>query len=254
MTARDDKPARLDKAPETIEGMFDAIAGRYDALNHLLSAGLDRSWRRRAVRALALTGTERVLDVCTGTGDLAIATARQARHVIGVDFSGEMLRLGRDKVRVASLETRVALARGDAMRLPFPDDSFDAATIAFGIRNVLDPVRAGAELGRVLRPGGRLAILEFGLPALPGLRQAYGWYFRAVLPRVGRLVSRHTNAYSYLPASVEQFPSGDEFVALLGRAGFRNAEARPLAAGAVWLYIARNDGARVPDRVGTPAQ
>ncbi len=254
MTARDDKPVRLDKAPETIEGMFDAIAGRYDALNHLLSAGLDRGWRRRAVRALALTGTERVLDVCTGTGDLAIATARHARQVVGVDFSWEMLRLGLDKVRAASLGRRVALARGDAMRLPFPDASFDAATIAFGIRNVVDPVRAAAELRRVLRPGGRLAILEFGLPALPGLRQAYGWYFRAVLPRVGRLVSRHTDAYSYLPASVEQFPSGDDFVTLLGRAGFRDAEARPLAAGAVWLYIARNDGARGDSRVGTQAQ
>jgi len=254
MTARDDQPVRLDKAPQTIEGMFDAIAGRYDTLNHLLSAGLDRGWRRRAVRALALTGRERVLDVCTGTGDLAIATARQAQQVIGVDFSAEMLRLGLEKVRAASLGVRVALARGDAMRLPFPDASFDAATIAFGIRNVLDPVCAGAELHRVLRPGGRLAILEFGLPALPGLRQAYGWYFRAVLPRVGRLVSRHTDAYSYLPASVQQFPSGAEFVALLGRAGFRDAQARPLAAGAVWLYVARKDAVRRPDPLGTPAQ
>jgi demethylmenaquinone methyltransferase / 2-methoxy-6-polyprenyl-1,4-benzoquinol methylase len=255
MTGRDDDaPARLDKAPETIAGMFDAIAGRYDALNHLLSAGLDRGWRRRAVRALALTGTERVLDVCTGTADLAIATARHARQVVGVDFSSEMLRLGLDKVRGASLGTRVALARGDAMRLPFPDASFDAATIAFGIRNVADPVLAGAEIRRLLRPGGRLAILEFGVPAMPGLRQAYGWYFRAVLPRVGRLVSRHAYAYSYLPASVEQFPSGHEFVALLGRAGFPGATAQPLAAGAVWLYVARNGAPSAADGRGTPAQ
>jgi len=219
--------------------MFDAIAGRYDALNHLLSVGLDRGWRRRAVGALGLSGRERVLDVCTGTADLAMAIAARARHVVGVDFSGEMLRLGLQKVRAASLATRVALARGDAMRLPFPDASFDAATIAFGIRNVLDPVQAAAEIRRVLRPGGPLAILEFGSPTMPGLQQIYGWYFRAVLPRIGRLISRHHDAYSYLPESVQQFPSGPEFAALLGRAGFSDVAARSLAAGAVWLYVAR---------------
>ncbi len=229
----------LDKAPATIAGMFDAIAGRYDALNHLLSAGLDYGWRRRAVRALALTGAERVLDVCTGTGDLAIATARGARQVVGVDFSGEMLRLGLAKIRATPFAPRIALARGDAMRLPLPDASFDAATIAFGIRNVTDPVAAAREIRRVLRPGGRLAILEFGSPTLPGLRQVYGWYFRAVLPRIGRLVSHHQDAYSYLPASVQQFPSGPVFAALLGRAGFVDVSPTPLAAGAVWLYTAR---------------
>ncbi len=229
----------VDKSPAAIAGMFDAIAGRYDALNHVLSAGLDYGWRRRAVRALALSGQERVLDVCTGTADLAIAIAPRARQVVGVDFSGEMLRLGRDKVRAGPLSTKITLARGDAMRLPFADASFDAATIAFGIRNVLDPAEAGAEIRRVLRPGGRLAILEFGSPTAPGLRQLYGWYFRAVLPRIGRLVSRHDDAYSYLPASVQQFPSGPAFAALLERAGFGAVAPRPLAAGAVWLYVAR---------------
>jgi demethylmenaquinone methyltransferase/2-methoxy-6-polyprenyl-1,4-benzoquinol methylase len=229
----------VDKSPAAIAGMFDAIAGRYDALNHLLSAGLDYGWRRRAVRALALSGEERVLDVCTGTADLAIAAASRARQVVGVDFSGEMLRLGLEKVRAASLAGRIVLARGDAMRLPLADVSFDAATIAFGIRNVLDPLQAASEIRRVLRPGGRLAILEFGSPTTPGLRQMYGWYFRAVLPRIGRLVSRHTDAYSYLPASVQQFPAGPSFAALLERAGFADVASRPLAAGAVWLYVAR---------------
>ena len=244
----------VDKSPAAIAGMFDAIAGRYDALNHLLSAGLDRGWRRRAVRALALSGRERVLDVCTGTADLAIAVAASARQVVGVDFSGEMLRLGLDKVRAASLSARIALARGDAMHLPFPAASFDAATIAFGIRNVLDPVRAATEIRRVLRPGGTLAILEFGSPTIPGLRQVYGWYFRAVLPRIGRLVSRHHDAYSYLPASVQQFPSGPEFAEFLRRAGFSDVTPRPLAAGAVWLYIARNAPATGHSAPLTPVQ
>jgi demethylmenaquinone methyltransferase/2-methoxy-6-polyprenyl-1,4-benzoquinol methylase len=233
--------------------MFDAIAGRYDALNHLLSAGLDRGWRRRAVRALSLSGQERVLDVCTGTADLAIATAARAR-VVGVDFSGEMLRLGLEKVRAASLSARIVLARADAMRLPFPDASFDAATIAFGIRNVLDPVAAGAEIRRVLRPGGRLAILEFGSPTMPGLRQAYGWYFRHVLPRIGRLVSRHHDAYAYLPASVQQFPSGPAFATLLGQAGFTDVAPNALAAGAVWLYVAGKGASHATRPTGTPVQ
>ncbi len=229
----------VDKSPGAIAGMFDAIAGRYDALNHLLSAGLDRGWRRRAVRALELTGSERVLDVCTGTADLALGLAARTRRVVGLDFSAEMLRLGQAKVRAASQSGRLVLARGDAMHLPFPDASFDAATIAFGIRNVLDPTAAARELARVLRPGGRLAILEFGAVTVPGLRQAYGWYFRVILPRIGRLVSRHTDAYSYLPTSVEQFPSGAAFAALLTRAGFEDVRPRPLAAGAVWLYVGR---------------
>ena len=243
----------VDKSPAAIAGMFDAIAGRYDALNHLLSAGLDHGWRRRAVRALSLSGQERVLDVCTGTADLAIATAARARQVVGLDFSGEMLRLGLEKVRAASLSARIVLTRGDAMRLPFPDASFDAATIAFGIRNVLDPVAAGVEIRRVLRPGGRLAILEFGSPTMPGLRQAYGWYFRHVLPRIGRLVSRHHDAYAYLPASVQQFPSGPAFGALLGQAGFTDVAPQALAAGAVWLYVARKGGSHAPP-TGTPVQ
>jgi demethylmenaquinone methyltransferase / 2-methoxy-6-polyprenyl-1,4-benzoquinol methylase len=242
--------AALDKSPAAIAGMFDAIAGRYDALNHLLSGGLDRSWRRAAVRALALGGSERVLDVCTGTGDLAMALARRARQVLGVDFSGEMLRLGLDKVRAASVSGRIALARGDAMRLPCANESFDAATIAFGIRNVLDPEAVVAEIRRVLRPGGRLAILEFGSPTAPVFRQAYGWYFRAVLPRIGRLVSRHGDAYSYLPASVEQFPSGQAFADLLRRAGFNDVTARPLTFGTVWLYV----GTHGAVRARTPAQ
>lgn len=236
----------LDKAPSRIAGMFDAIAGRYDLLNTLLSAGLDRYWRRRAIRSLALTGRERLLDVCTGTADVAIGAAIEApgaARVVGVDFAGAMLAHGREKIGAAGLAARVQLIRGDATALPVADQSVDALTIAFGIRNVQVTDAACREIRRVLRPGGRVAILEFGLPAVPGLRQLYAWYFLKVLPRVGRLVSRHGGAYSYLPASVGAFPWGREFVDLLTAAGLSEATGRPLTLGVVYLYNARR-----PDR------
>ena len=225
--------------------MFDAIARRYDTLNHLLSAGLDRRWRKRAIRELRLSGSERVLDVCTGTADLAIEAATspsgRAREVVGVDFAGAMLGIGLEKVRRARLGASVRLVRGDATRLPVPDASFDAAMIAFGIRNVVDPAQGARELARALRPGGRLAILEFGMPRRRVLGAAYRWYFRVVLPRIGRLISRHGDAYSYLPASVAEFPSDAAFVQLLEETGFSSVRAVPLALGVVYLYSARRD-------------
>jgi demethylmenaquinone methyltransferase/2-methoxy-6-polyprenyl-1,4-benzoquinol methylase len=229
----------VDKSPATVAGMFDAIAARYDLLNTVLSAGLDRYWRRRAIRALRLTGQERLLDVCTGTADVAMAGARAARgaqRVIGVDFAGAMLARGRAKVREAGLDSRVLLVRGDAMALPVADASVDAVTIAFGIRNVQQPEVACTELRRALRAGGRLAILEFGLPVVPAVRPAYLWYFTHVLPRVGRAVSRHTHAYDYLPQSVSTFPWGEGFARILRAAGFLHVEARPLSLGIVYLY------------------
>jgi len=230
------------KQPERIAGMFDAIAPRYDVLNHLLSAGLDYGWRRRAVRELGLTGRERVLDMCTGTGDLAIAAVTaghgRAAAVIGIDFAAEMLRLGAAKVRAAGLGDRIHLARGDATRVPLPDDSCDAAMVAFGIRNVLDPARACREFARILRRGGRLAVLECGTPTTRGFREVYSWYFRAVLPRVGRLISKHGDAYAYLPASVAQFPPPPVFMDLLRTAGFSDVRHIPLTLGTVSLYVA----------------
>jgi demethylmenaquinone methyltransferase/2-methoxy-6-polyprenyl-1,4-benzoquinol methylase len=158
--------------------------------------------------------------------------------VFGVDFSGEMLRLGLAKIRSAGLDARIHLARGDAARIPLADASCDAALVGFGIRNVADPAAVCREFARVLRPGGRLAILEFGSPALPGLRTVYGWYFRSVLPRIGRWVSRHHEAYSYLPASVAQFPVPALFTAMVRAAGFRSVRHVRLALGIVSLFLA----------------
>lgn len=233
------------KEPARIAGMFDAIARRYDTLNHLLSAGFDRRWRRRAVDELRLTGAERVLDVCTGTADLAIeAVSRrsgQAGQVVGLDFAGAMLEIGLDKIRRARLAGRVRLVRGDATRLPLADGSFDAAMVAFGIRNVADLDRGCRELHRVLRPGGQLAVLEFGMPRVPGLAWLYRSYFRHILPRIGRLVSRHADAYAYLPASVAEFPSDQAFADVLRGAGFSSVRCVRMAVGAVYLYLARRD-------------
>jgi len=173
-----------DKRPDRISGMFDAIAPRYDLLNHLLSAGLDIRWRAKAVNALALRGGETVLDLCTGTGDLAIAVATRPPGidlVVGVDRSGEMLRISREKLARQRLDGRVRLVQGDATCLPLGAGSVDAATVAFGIRNVQHPESAFAEAFRVLRPGGRFAILEFGLPRMWAVRRAYLAYFHHVL-------------------------------------------------------------------------
>lgn len=232
----------LSKTAPRIAGMFDAIAGRYDLLNHVLSAGIDRRWRKRAIRSLALRGGERVLDVCTGTADLAIEAVRArpaAKAVVGVDFAAAMLRVGHGKIARGGLAGRIALVRGDAMQIPLADRSVDAVTIAFGIRNVENPAAACAELHRVVKPGGRIAILEFAVPTMPGVRALYLWYFNHVLPRIGRVVSRHNAAYEYLPASVGAFASPGEFVTILRHQGFSEIAADPLTFGVVFLYTAR---------------
>src|SRR5260221_4691309 len=220
--------------------MFDAIAKRYDLLNHLLSAGLDVRWRARAIREAQLAPDARVLDLCTGTADLAIAAVDAASNarVVGVDFADAMLRVGLDKLRGRALDRQIALVRGDATAIPVRDGWADAATIGFGIGNVAQPDAALKELARVVKPGGRLVILEFGEPIIPGIRALYNWYFRFVLPQLGRMVSKHQSAYSYLPASVGTFPPPREFAATISSHGFTGVRPVPLTLGIVYLYIA----------------
>lgn len=230
-----------DKSPQRIASMFDAIAARYDFLNHFLSVGLDRRWRRRAIAELQLGANARVLDLCTGTADLAIeaATAGRAVNVLGIDFAGVMLQHARQKLRARRLDNVITLVRGDATRIPVRDQWADAATIGFGIRNVAQPDAALRELARVLKPGGRLAILEFGAPRIPGIRGMYNLYFRVVLPKLGRAVSKHETAYSYLPASVGTFPPPQAFAATISSHGFLEVKAVPLTFGIVYLYTAK---------------
>lgn len=221
--------------------MFDAIARRYDFLNHLLSAGLDVHWRRRALSALDLKHGESLLDVCTGTADVAIAAMRSRTppaRVIGVDFAGAMLAVARAKIARASLTKSIPLVRGDATGLPIRDGSVDAVTVTFGIRNVADPAAACREICRALGPRGRLAILEFSMPERAVLKMVYGVYFRRILPAIGRAISGHAGAYAYLPASVGSFPPPAQFAATLGAAGFSRVRAIPLTFGTVQLYLA----------------
>ena len=230
-----------DRSASRISAMFDAIAPRYDFLNHLLSAGIDHLWRRRAIRSLRLTGRETVLDLCTGTGDLAVE-ARQAApgaaRVLGVDFSGVMLELGLRKLHRRQLDSSILLVRGDAATIPAAEHSVDAVTIGFGIRNVEDRGAACREILRVLKPGGRLAILEFAMPTSPVVRQLYLSYFRHILPRVGAWISGHDSAYAYLPASVDAFEPA-AFMDLLRTSGFVDVAADSMTCASVFLYTAR---------------
>ncbi len=242
MASKDRQLIDLNKSPDKIAGMFDAIAGNYDLLNRLLSAGIDQRWRKLAIRSLRLSGRERVLDLCTGTADLAIAAldaSPGAARVVGVDFAGEMLRVGLQKSRRRALMPRLTLVRGDAANIPAASGSVNAVTVAFGIRNVQNTQQACNEIFRVLAPGGRVAVLEFAIPTTPGVRAAYLWYFNQVLPRIGRLISKHNAAYGYLPASVGAFATPDEFVTILRQSGFIEIQAVPLTLGIVYLYTAQ---------------
>jgi demethylmenaquinone methyltransferase/2-methoxy-6-polyprenyl-1,4-benzoquinol methylase len=221
--------------------MFSAIAPRYDFLNRLLSAGRDRAWRREAIRATALPREGHLLDICTGTADMALEAARQfpGAHIRGVDFSRPMISHGLAKVERANLTRRISLQVAPAEVLPFPDQSFDAATVAFGLRNVPDRLRGLREMHRVLRPGGRAVILEFTTPPSPLIRRMYLWYFQGVLPWIGRLVSGHPSAYAYLPASVADFPTPDGLAAWMREASFSEVSFRLLTAGIVAVHVGR---------------
>lgn len=228
----------VDKEAARIRGMFGAVAHRYDLLNHLLSGSLDRVWRRRLARSLELPAGARVLDLCAGTGDQALALNRRGHHVTAADFCLPMLALARPKFAHAAAP-RPSPIQADALALPFPTGRFDGATVSFGLRNVADLERALAELGRVLRPGGELGVLEFTVPARPLLRSLYLFYFRRFLPLLGGWVSGRPEAYRYLPESVLTFPQREAFVAKLAAAGFEAGRFASLSGGILALYRAR---------------
>lgn len=225
-----------DKA-RRVQAMFAAIAHRYDLVNRLHSLGRDQAWRRAAARAAALGPGEIAIDVACGTGDLTLALSRaKGGRVLGIDFVERMLRLAEAKTRGCGA-ANVRYAAGDALRLPLPAGCADAVTIAFGIRNVADPAAAIREFARVLRPGGRLVVLEFGLPTSEPLRAAYQFYFRHVLPRTASLLAGdRTRAYRYLPSSVNTFVSPQTMAGLLTEAGVREVSVRTLTFGVALLY------------------
>ncbi len=208
-------PVGVDKSAVRVRRMFGEIAGRYDFLNHLLSLGIDHYWRWRTVRRVPPRGESPLLDLCTGTGDLALAYAKRCRgktQILAADFCPEMLAIGRGKSLRARGGQRLSFIEADAQQLPFPSDHFQIVSIAFGLRNVADTDRGLREMIRVLQPGGRLAVLEFSLPERQPIRGIYNWYFRNVLPRIGQALSRNRwSAYDYLPASVSEFPCGRDW-------------------------------------------
>jgi len=217
--------------------MFNAIARRYDLLNHLLSGGVDVYWRRRALHAARHKHPQRVLDLATGTGDFALAAARLGpQQVVGIDMAVEMLRMGAAKVAAKGSSVRVDLLVGDAEQLPFQDNTFDMVTGAFGVRNFGHIPNGLAEAHRVLKPGGQLLVLDFCEPTAPLFRQLYLFYFHKVLPLIGGLLSGQRRAYAYLPRSVGAFPQGRAFVELLVAAGFSQAQYAPLTLGIAAVY------------------
>lgn len=220
-----------------VEAMFDAIAPRYDLLNRVLSAGIDRTWRKKAVAWLGEHQPRRILDVATGTADLAIeARSLEPEKIIGVDISEQMLRIGREKIERLGFSEQISLQRGDAVRLPFSDRQFDGALVAFGVRNFEDLGAGLKDIRRVLKPGGALVVLEFSQPTHFPIKQLYNFYTRTLLPRIGGAISKDSGAYKYLPDSIAAFPSGEAFLAHLREAGFTQTAARPLTMGIVSLY------------------
>lgn len=223
-----------------VREMFDSIAPAYDFMNRAMTMGIDRLWRRKAVRLLRDCQHDDILDIATGTGDLAIKLARELDPiaVTGVDLSEGMIEIGRAKVAKEGLQEVVTLGIGDCLLLPFTDASFDVVTCAYGVRNFADLLAGYCEMHRVLRPGGRAVILELSTPTSPMVRPLYNFYTRHVIPTVGRLVSKDVRAYSYLPESIAAVPQGDAMTAIMLEAGFSQARAIPLTMGVCTIYEA----------------
>ncbi|MDL5048743.1 bifunctional demethylmenaquinone methyltransferase/2-methoxy-6-polyprenyl-1,4-benzoquinol methylase UbiE [Oscillatoria amoena NRMC-F 0135] len=233
---KEDKSAKK----QQVAKMFDNISHRYDFLNHFLSLGIDKGWRRKAVNMLRPIHPRLILDVATGTGDFAIqALCINPEKVIGVDISEGMLEVGRRKLARKELHGKIELLTGDSENLPFEENKFDAVIVGFGVRNFENVNRGLEEIKRVLKPGGMLVILEFSRPGRFPFRQVYHFYFRYVLPKLGRIISRDKAAYTYLPESVEAFPDGDDFLAILTNLGFKEPACKPVTFGISSIYSAR---------------
>lgn len=236
----------VDKSGQRVREMFGAIAGRYDLLNHVLSLNIDKAWRAKTIRAVPPAGDAPILDVCTGTGDLALAYYKATggrTPIVGVDFCLPMLERAAAKAQAAGANGQLTFLEADAQALPFPDDRFQIVCVAFGLRNVSDTDRGLQEMVRVCRPGGTVAVLEFSQPRLAPLRGLYGWYFRHVLPKIGQWVSRSgSGAYHYLPQSVGEFPSYDALLERMRSAGLEACRYTPLTFGVATLYEGRKPG------------
>lgn len=233
-----DAGSKLSKK-EQVADMFNNIAGKYDFLNHFLSLGIDKGWRKKAIAEIAKVNPKAILDVATGTGDLAIAASKlNPDKIIGIDIAAQMLDVGRQKLKEKGLNELITMQVGDSEALPFADNSFDAITCAYGVRNFENLESGLKEMCRVLRPGGKLAILEFSHPKQFPVKQGYQFYFKYILPTLGKLVSKHSTAYSYLPESVMAFPEGQRFCEILAQCGFKEPKARPLTFGITTLYTA----------------
>lgn len=223
---------------ESVRIMFDGIAHRYDLLNHVLSSGFDIFWRRKAIKLLRKASPQTILDVATGTADFAIEAAKRLdAKIIGIDLSEQMLQKGTQKVRRQRLEGRITLEQGQAEALRFENDTFDAVTVAFGVRNFANIERGLTEMFRVLRPGGTALVLEFSKPRTFPFKQLYRFYFHNILPSIGGYVSSRKEPYQYLPDSVEGFPDGNNFLALLQNAGFTQTRQRVLTFGIATIYM-----------------
>ena len=225
---------------EQVAEMFDNIAGNYDFLNHFLSLGIDIYWRKQLVKHLKKQAPKTILDVATGTGDLAIAMLKaKPEKVIGIDISNGMLEVGRKKMKEKSLDHIITLQQADSEELPYEDNSFDAVCVSFGARNFENLEKGLTEMRRVLRDGGQLYILEFSQPTLFPFKQLYQFYFKAILPLIGKVVSKDNSAYSYLPESVKAFPFGKELNTIIENCGYTNAKNIPLTLGISSIYIAK---------------
>jgi len=217
--------------------MFDSISGNYDFLNHFLSLGIDIRWRKKAVKLLEAEKPKVILDVATGTGDFAIQTlSLNPDKVIGIDISEGMLEVGRKKMMDRGYDAQIELLSGDSENLPFEQNKFDAVIVAFGVRNFENLEKGLAEMHRVLKPGGRMVVLEFSKPRMFPFKQLYNFYFTFILPKIGKLISKDPAAYTYLPESVQAFPDGDNFLGILNRLGFKDTLCKPLTLGISSLY------------------